>query len=211
MARITGKRWQAMALYDDAIEAARASEYLQIEALAAEHAARFYLEIGRENTARYYMLDASYAYRKWGATGKLHALRDQYPQLHLDAVTTDTTTVAAQGGTQLEIAAVLKAAKLISSEVFLAGLLRQLMQVLIENAGAEKVVLLLNKEDEYFIEGVATTGQGSQPDQLSVLKAVPLEKSKEIPRSVVSYVSTTTPFQNAYRPRICSASAFGSG
>ena len=189
MARIRGRRWQAMAFYDEAIEAARANEYLQIEALASEHAARFYLGIGREKTARFYMLDASYAYQRWGATAKHDALSVQYPQLHLEKAGKNRDLALTQSSTQLEIAAVLKAAKLISSEVFLGGLLRKLMQVLIENAGAEKVVLLLNKGGNYRIEGVATTGKGSEPDQFSVLKAVPLAESDDIAKSVVSYVS----------------------
>jgi predicted ATPase/tRNA A-37 threonylcarbamoyl transferase component Bud32 len=69
-ARVLGNSLKAMEDYDKAIQGAKDSKYLQEEALAYELAAEFYLALGRDLSAKAYMIEAHYAYLKWGATAK---------------------------------------------------------------------------------------------------------------------------------------------
>ncbi|MFY0583881.1 hypothetical protein ACN28S_64845 [Cystobacter fuscus] len=78
LARIENRDQEAMHLYDEAIEGARGAEYLQVEALGNELAARFHLQRGRQRVAQGYLLDARDAYTRWEATAKVNQLEEQF-------------------------------------------------------------------------------------------------------------------------------------
>jgi hypothetical protein len=81
-ARVQGEALATiMALYDDAIAAARAHGYLREEALACERAASFYAGLGRDQIAGMYLAEACRAYRRWGAHAKVRQLEEQHPWL----------------------------------------------------------------------------------------------------------------------------------
>jgi hypothetical protein len=69
---------EAADFYDAAVEAARGSGYVNIEALAAELAGRFWLDNGKADFARIYLDKAVDAYVAWGAAGKADDLRAKY-------------------------------------------------------------------------------------------------------------------------------------
>jgi len=65
--------------YTAAIELARQHRYLQEEALAYELAALYYLRRRKLDIAKSYMLEARYAYLRWGATAKVNDLEKKHP------------------------------------------------------------------------------------------------------------------------------------
>lgn len=67
--------------YDAAIAAARANNLIQIEALAAEMAAYYFMSAQRVNESRTYLKDAYFNYGRWGCLQKLHSLAITYPFL----------------------------------------------------------------------------------------------------------------------------------
>ena len=149
-ARVLGQLLEAEEFYEQAIQRARDNEYLQEEALAYELAAKFYLERGREKIAQLYMQEAHYCYERWGAMAKVKDLETRYPQFFpqsLDvafaSVRTTARTTSNTSSISFDLATVMKAAQAISSEIELEQLLRSLMQILIENAGAQTGFLIL--------------------------------------------------------------------
>ncbi|WP_445638179.1 histidine kinase [Nostoc sp. DSM 114161] len=80
----------------------------------------------------------------------------------------------------LDLTTVLKASQTLSGEIELEKLLTKLLSVVIENAGADKCVLLLLKEDRLVVEATAEVGQ-----QSTVLQSVPIDDSPEVPRSLI--------------------------
>ena len=62
VARIEGRAFDAMHLYDQAIQSAHENGFIQHEALAYEVASRFYLARGFETIARTYLRNARYCY-----------------------------------------------------------------------------------------------------------------------------------------------------
>ena len=76
-----GQSFSAMEYYDLAIDGAKENGYVQHEALANELAAEFYLTLGRQKVARTYMIDAYYAYIRWGAKAKVKDLEERYSEL----------------------------------------------------------------------------------------------------------------------------------
>ena len=99
-----------------------------------------------------YLRDARYAYRLWGANRKVEELEMEFPQLlteYRDArvaganaapLTTETLrpTTTRSGAASLDLNTLLKAGQTISGEVVLGRLLDRLLDILIENAGAQR-------------------------------------------------------------------------
>lgn len=160
IARITEKWQVAMELYDRAIESAREQEFIQNQALANELAAKFWLSRGKTEFAQLYFKKARQAYQIWGAKRKVEELDEKYPEWlsvqpsrissPLGAIT--TTTTSRESGEALDLITVMRASQAISGEIVLSQLLGKLMKTVIENAGAETGLLLLEQEGRWMIE-----------------------------------------------------------
>lgn len=180
-ARQQGSLETAMLAYRQAIQGAKQGAFLHEEALAYELAGEFYLEQGFEEIAHTYFRLAHHTYRRWQAPAKALDLEQRYPLVFLegsDQPVGITRILSTSGGTptsRLDLASVLKAAQALSQEIELDKLLTTLMQILIENAGAQQAVLLLNQGGELRL--VAQT-----PAEFS---GIPL------PKSVLNYVQRT--------------------
>ena len=209
-AGVLGQTVAAMELYDRAISGAQANEYLPEEALANELAAEFYLSLGREKIAKTYITDAYYSYAKWGAVTKVQDLESAYPQLleqikqqagnkTLAEKSTQTTIVKTTLGNTgaLDLATVMKASLAISSEIVLDKLLGQLINILLENAGAEKAFLFLKEQGELELAASTQVNQEaivypapytSYPTPLTLHPTPP---NTDLPLGVINYVQRT--------------------
>ncbi|MEP0925335.1 PAS domain S-box protein [Leptolyngbya sp. ST-U4] len=155
-ARVLRQFLEAEEFYEQAIQGARENEYIQEEALAYELAAKHYLARGREKIAQIYMKEAHYCYERWGATAKVKDLEKRYPQLlnsnlirQSNSILTAKTTLHPTAA--IDLAAVMKAAQALSEIIHLDQLIATLMQVVIENAGAETGVLVLLEDDQLTV------------------------------------------------------------
>ncbi|WP_414572430.1 PAS domain S-box protein [Nostoc sp. CCY 9925] len=196
--RVLGKNLEAMDCYDRAIALAKEHEYLNEAALAYELAAKFYCDRAKELSAKAYMQEARYYYQLWGATAKVKDLETRYPQFFSQSSRVDTTSTPTTSKTSsntsniaLDLAAVMKASQAISREIELEQLLRSLMQILIENAGAQTGFLILENAGEWVIEA---TGQLNDSDDenvhtTQVLQSVPI--INRLPESIINYVIRT--------------------
>ena len=195
-ARVLGEKEKAMDYYDRAIENAAAQGYIQEEALANELAAEFYLSLGREKVAKTYMTDAYYGYIRWGANAKVADLEERYPQLIVRAPQINTslstnhhtltiaslTTTATQKA--LDFTTVIKASLAISGEIILDSLLKKLMGILLENAGAQTGCLIASKSGEFVVEAA-----GEVDGDMRVLSGAGLDYA--YPRSLINFVDRT--------------------
>ncbi|MBP5975459.1 AAA family ATPase [Brasilonema sp. CT11] len=195
-ARILGQFLEAEDLYEQAIQGARDNEYLQEEALAYELAAKHYLARGRAKIAQTYMNEAHYCYERWGATAKVKDLETRYPQLFPQSSTVADTPIHTISRTTsntshiaFDLAAVMKAAQAISSEIELEQLLTSLMQILIENAGAQTGCLLLENSGEWMIEAACELNDGAATCTTRVLQSIRL--TNQLPKSIIQYVIRT--------------------
>ncbi|MEH2057506.1 MAG: AAA family ATPase [Nostoc sp.] len=195
-ARFLGQVLVAMEHYDRAIKGAHNSEYIHEESLAYECAAEFYLSLGRNEFASLYMTKAHYGYRRWGASAKFKDLELKYPQLIAKVSTHSqvgftsniiTTSTANEKSSGLDLITVIKASQALSEVILLENLLENLMTIVIENAGAQTGILLLEKAGKLFIEAKASVDQ----DDLTVGQSMPVENSQQLPMSVINYVTRT--------------------
>lgn len=191
-----GQFFEAENLYEQAIQGAKDNEYLQEEALAYELAAKHYLARGREKFAQTYMKEANYCYERWGAMAKVKDLETRYPQLCPKSsnvvstpVRTTTGTISSASHTALDLATVMKAVQAISSEIELERLLSSLMQILIENAGAQTGCLLLENLGEWTIEAACKLNETAKVYAAQVLRSTPI--ANHLPESIIQYVVRT--------------------
>jgi predicted ATPase/signal transduction histidine kinase/CheY-like chemotaxis protein/tRNA A-37 threonylcarbamoyl transferase component Bud32 len=200
-ARVLGQLLEAAEFYEQAILGAKDNEYIQEEALAYELAAKFYLSRSRGKIAQTYMKEAHYCYERWGATAKVKDLETKYPQLltHSPSVTrtiatrtTNSATITgASSGEALDLATVMKASQAISGEIVLEQLLSSLIQILIENAGAQTGYLILHKDGEWVIEARSEVDSSASVDAYTtrVLQSIPIDK--HLPIAIINYIVRT--------------------
>ena len=142
IARIEGRELDAERLYEQAIRSARANGFVHNEAIAYEVAAQFYAARGFETIADAYLRNARNCYDRWGAHGKVKQLDERYPRLREGRTPAPSGTIDPPVG-QLDVETVVKASQAISSEMALPALIEKLLRIAVENAGAERGLLIL--------------------------------------------------------------------
>lgn len=191
LAGLQGWKKKAAKRYEKAIEYAKKYEFLNIEALATEQAAKFYLFNNQVAIARTLMHESYYAYYKYGAQTKLRFLEERYPEIFsgeamrnvkpllatMHAAETDSATPAA-GQRVADLNTVIKASQAISREIEFEKLIHTIMRISIENAGAEKGWLLLEKKGKWAIEAEGVLNEIHIASQ-------PIDK---LPQSVINFV-----------------------
>lgn len=148
--------WQpdAWQYYDTAIRLSRSSGMRQHLALAQEAAAAYWLRQQKADFARLYQQQALQSYQQWQAHAKVRQLQQQHP-------------AAQQTQPQmLDMVSVLKAAEALSGQIDLAAFLQQMIDLILENAGAQTGQLLLLDEQQQ-LQPAASSPAGQQQIQLS--------------------------------------------
>jgi PAS domain S-box-containing protein len=185
LARIEGRELDAERLYEQAIRSARANGFIHNEALANELASRFYAARGFEKIARVYLQDARYGYLLWGADGKVRQLEQLHPRLRDSPVPASATTTIGAPVEQLDVGTVLKAAQAVSGEIVLGELIKTLLRIAVEHAGAERGLLILFPGDEPRIAAEATTGRGRVEVTLRQAAVSPAELPESVLHTVI--------------------------
>jgi serine phosphatase RsbU (regulator of sigma subunit) len=173
----TGNNETARTHFDRAISSAIKNRMIQDEALCWERAGLFYLELQEPQIARFYLQHAQSAYQRWGANAKVKQMQYLYgesmgmhdkPEQHND----------------LDLLTVMKASTAISGEIVLPKLLKKLMQILLENAGAQRGFLIMEKENELFIEAESF----HENDEVQT-QSIPLNNCGKLAEGIVKYVA----------------------
>jgi len=186
ISRVEGRELDAERQYERAIQLSREHGFVQNEAIANEVAARFYLTRGLETIARAHLQNARYLYLRWGAVGKVKHLEQRYPGLREEARSAAGST---PGSTleQVDVVALAKASQAVSSELDLGKLIKTLLVIALENAGAQRVILVLLRGDEPQVEAEAITSH----DAVTVNFHQAFPAPGELPMSILRYVMRT--------------------
>jgi predicted ATPase/signal transduction histidine kinase/DNA-binding response OmpR family regulator len=189
-ARIASDDLQAEWLYEQAIRSAREFGFSQVEALSNEFAASFYEARGLPTVAQAYLKEALSCYSRWGATGKVAQLEKLHPRLR-------SKEVSSAG---LDLSTVLKASETITQDVVLDRVLRTLMTVTMQSAGAQRgVVLLQNSHSSHglFVRALGTvsaydaSATAADEHVQVTMNEIPLHEFNELPQSLIEYVHRT--------------------
>jgi predicted ATPase/signal transduction histidine kinase len=181
--------------YDEAIGLAQTQGMLQVGAIANELAGEYYWQQQHQRIARAYLNDACVSYQRWGAIAKATALQQEYRALltwrgnfsSIAYLPLLPETAIAQRLQTLDWMTILKASQALSSEIVYSSLLEKLLTILMENAGAERGVLLTRRNDRFEIEAEGNVEQATIVFQL---KQVPPTVT-DLPLNLLTYVERT--------------------
>lgn len=205
-ARIEGRAADALELYEQALRSAAESDFMLHQALVNELYGKFWLERGNEKIARLYLCEAYKLYRGYGAEGKAEHLKTAHsglinpetrapraelprPSPGISAAALDSPPKAPglEIGEALDLTAVMKAAQLISGEIILPRLIEKLMRLVIGNAGAQKGILVLEKNGELIIEA---EGRAAEREE-TLFPGLPVDSGDSLSPAMIRYVKRT--------------------
>jgi PAS domain S-box-containing protein len=187
IARIEGRVLDAESLYEQAIRSARTNRFVHNEALAYELAARFYASRGFEQFARTYLTSARDGYLRWGAFGKVRQLDELHPWLGEDKPAINRTNTIRTPVEHLHLATVVKVSQAVSGEIVPEKLVGTLLRTALEQAGAERGLLVLSRGGEARVAAEATT---SAAEIFVQLRNEAVDKEL-LPESILQYVLRT--------------------
>jgi predicted ATPase len=188
--RIQGRDLAAMEAYERALAYAGERRVPLDIGLASELYARFWQLRGNLAVAQLYMDQACRAWRDWGAAAKVHDLRTRFgavPEREAVEGASADSESRTPAAIPLDISTVAKAAHAIAVEIVLDDLLRRLMKIALENAGAVRGFFLQEQNGGLLIEAAAST----QTEEIQVRQSVPLDDEPAIAGAVVRYVRNT--------------------
>jgi len=199
-AQIEGDLGNAILLFDEAIVHAETHRFLQHLAIIQEFTGKLYLQRKKENIARIYINGAAHSYELWGTKRPQKFLEKKYPQFFDESTESDgsvtihrtarkgTTIHSRQGATStvqsvgLDFQTIIKASQAISSEVKLDTLLSKMLDIVIENAGAGRGVIVRPLDNKFHILADRTTEESRQISS-------DIELKKRLPLTLIRYVT----------------------
>ncbi|PKM37024.1 MAG: hypothetical protein CVV06_08025 [Gammaproteobacteria bacterium HGW-Gammaproteobacteria-10] len=179
--RLQRKPAPAALAYQQAASDAELNGQLHLEGLANEMAGRLYREQGQERLARFHFEEAVYCYRRWGATDYLQHFNER----HGLTLSNRAGPSPHGAGHRWDLETLLKAAETIAAERRLPDLLQTLMNIVIENAGAQRGVLLLQESGGLFVQAEARIDS----EVIEVMQRLPLAFASDLPQTAINYVS----------------------
>ncbi len=190
---VNKKHRRADHFYNKAINASRKYGYNDVFAMANYRCFQFHNGRGSERVASVHLKDAHHFFNKIGATGISDLLAKENDSFKLEVqsgsdfraigptVVSGSKPVA---GNDLDLLTILKSSEAISSQIKLSDLISALLRIIIENAGAERVLILLRKNSGLKAVAERFAGEEGHRD----LKNMDVKKLKALPHSLVNYV-----------------------
>ncbi|MHC2484852.1 AAA family ATPase [Rhizobium leguminosarum] len=184
ISRIEGRELDAEHLYEAAIKSARANEFVHNEALAYELAARFYAVRGFEDIAHLYLESARHCYSRWGADAKVRQLEQLHPRLRRAERTVSAADTIEAPVEHLDLATVIEVSQALSSEIIVDRLVDRFMRAAIEQAGAERALLITVRGEELRTFAEAAV----RGNEVTVeVRQDPASDAVELPDSLIRY------------------------
>ena len=174
---LNGNFDKAIKSFTYAIRYARLHKYVQDEALMWERAGTYFGTKQQPEAAQFYLSNAYKSYEKWGANAKLNQMKEQYAGM----ISSEEIGLNAN---ILDLDTILKTINLISGEMKLENILRGLMQLVSENAGADRAFLITIEKESKLIKASID----NSTNEIQVLQNIPYDQFEEISHSVINYV-----------------------
>ncbi|MBF0225802.1 MAG: AAA family ATPase [Desulfobacterales bacterium] len=195
-ARAIGDDMRVIKSYDAAIKLAHENDYTSVEALANEFAGKFYLSKEMNDIAAYHLKKAYYLYSHIGGRLKVSILESEYPNLFqtsspktkkISFDDIDLNSIGSYEGDIFDLVSVIKTNQAISEEIELQNLLKKLLKIVTENAGAEYGFLILGDD-----RGVSSNAYYfSNQTMTEKFELISFDKSNKIAHSIINFTART--------------------
>ncbi len=196
-ARSRGADADAIDAYEQAIALTDAHGFPHDLALARELAGRFWLSQQRAEQGHKLLARAHYGYALWGARRKVELMEAEFAELSESIRGVPHTWLSSQTGTSsaglLDLASVIRASQALSGEIKLDRLLQQIMELVLQNAGAQRGALLIDDDGQLRVEALGQLEPGEDGQQLAVrVGSTDLDgEGADLPRGILGYVQRT--------------------
>ncbi|MCB1178143.1 MAG: SpoIIE family protein phosphatase, partial [Leptospiraceae bacterium] len=189
-ARVNEDNLKSIEYYDLSIESADENNFIQDSALLSKLAGKFYLSINKPRFAKIYFKDSIHKFKIWGGEKVANFIINNYLTHYFQNDLNENTTQGTFHSSTtkqvtIDLNSILKASRLLSGEVKLESLLKNLLYLILENAGARKAALVLIIEKEPYIIAEGNT----EEKNLYFNNPYPLNISQNIvPATIIRYV-----------------------
>lgn len=190
---------KTLKLYRNALASIGKNDFVQMRALINEREGQYWIGRGEETIGKAFLQEAYYLYGLWGATRKLAVMERDYPFIFSSGEdrrikphdTKKPIASSAHGvsNENLDINSIAKSIQVISREIKTESLLKILMGILVENAGAQKGCFLLthNGDEELSIEAI----KEADSDTIEIFNSLPYSQCTNLCKEIVKYVELT--------------------
>ena len=172
------------------------------QGLLHENLVKIALLQGNMEQAALYLSQAFTAYERWGAHTRIAALKQIHQSLMPSVATYDphhtTTTLGTTTLQELKQidSLVVHLAETIAKQPDVDKIMERLIYYVLINTGAERVIILMDKEQRLIVKAVCDSEHLTEPKTHLI---IPIEQYEELPHSIVTYVHRThTPLKVAY-------------
>jgi histidine kinase len=172
-----GDQDAAVGAYFAAIHHAQKHGYALLQAQATQYLAELLRE--KDNPLAYHLLrDAEQLYQRASCLIKVVGRANRGGTL---TTSTDTGGRHGDAARGVDVLSLMKANEAITSEIDYDRLLIRLLEITVENAGAQRGVLVLQEDHEYFVMGASDVGRLREP----------LATTTRCPAQMIRYVART--------------------
>ncbi|MGC5326896.1 AAA family ATPase [Brevibacillus sp. SYSU BS000544] len=199
ISRLSHDEAKMLEQYEKAINSSIENGYILSAAIAGECAAIYFQAKGIETVVNSYAAKAYKNYLAWGGTAKANQLLENFPRYkslvdsharHGKSQAIDKPVGSHDPVTELNVldrSTLLKASQTVAEEIEVEQVVSRLMKLIVENAGAQKGYLIVEKDGAFVVEIASST----QSDPGVVICSVPLKEMDFASEAILRYVTRT--------------------
>ena len=161
--RVSNNQFKARLFYERAIQQAKDTGNSLVEALAWELAGKFYAAQRSQTQASIFLQNAFECYLRWGAMAKARQMEGTfgpYLQNSSNQIQDSVTRNRMATVEVVDFLSLVKTLRTLSTELDLARLFDKMMEIAIQNAGAERGILVLEKDGKWEINARRDINKG---------------------------------------------------
>ncbi|KAL0484172.1 hypothetical protein AKO1_004724 [Acrasis kona] len=143
-AHVQKDQWQAMCLYESAIESCISNHFLHESAIAYELQYLFLNQSNCKKIARGCLQSSYEAYHKWGARRKAKQMLLQQPSILTPIIHNPHLSSSSHTPLTIDTHGVIKAAQILSSSVDTTTLLNNMINIIMETSGATNAFIIID-------------------------------------------------------------------
>ncbi|MEP6465565.1 MAG: adenylate/guanylate cyclase domain-containing protein, partial [Parafilimonas sp.] len=184
IAEYEGQTDNAATLFFKSITQSQKNNFIHEEALAREHFAYFYFETGKNEFGELMLKKAFECYQKWGAISKCKQLKNKFSAILGNTSVRDVDMNMSALQNIYDLNTIININHALSSENTSEGLLKKMLEIVMQNASITYGVIILKSQTEKFIP--LATGSN---EKIIILDKDAEENKKLFPASVVNYAA----------------------
>ncbi|MBC6365674.1 adenylate/guanylate cyclase domain-containing protein [Algoriphagus sp. AK58] len=198
-ARMKGHLAESEKLLHQTIEASETYEYLQIQALANALLFKLNLVQEKKKIALFHLQDALNLYGYLGANSVVELLKKKKSETNFSekdlriGELVQHNLANSNGGLDVDLRSVIKSTEAISKQIRLKDLLETMMRIILENAGAQRIVFLMKDDHQSWKVQAENTAEVERPEfhentTLQSVSNLPKELIKQVAKQKESVI-----------------------